>query len=653
MTLRNAGSTEAQTLAMQLQQRETELRMLQEVTELVSGDYDLQTVFDRAAASALDLIGADTVTIAVLSPDQTHYTYRAVAGENATELLNVTLPIELGICGWVLRHRKPWWRDTLQQLEPSERNRWETRASGAILVPLSGRRQFLGGIAGLTRHGGDPFSQRDFDMLSLFAGQVSIAIENAMMVEEISSSRERAEAFREKLEAANARLKRTNTDLQRLAVQDPLTGLPNRTLIMDRLQQAMHEARRNAQNMALIMIDLDHFKEVNDTLGHGAGDDLLIGVGRGLGAVLRERDTLGRLGGDEFAVVLPDTDRHSAETVVEKLQAALREPVPVERNSFSISASMGIALYPEHGEDASILMKCADVAMYQAKRNRNDSAVYDPFSDLHKPDRLEMLQDLREAIQQQGIGIALQPKLDLHSNRITGMEVLARWIHPQRGVVPPYEFIPVLEHTGLIRPFTLQILEKAIRFCKLCLTRGYPLRIAVNLSVHNLRDDKLPEQIEELLARHQIDRHLLTLEITESDIMNEPERSLGILSTLHRMGIALSVDDFGTGYSSLSYLKRLPVNQLKVDRSFVSNMTAGGDDAMIVRSTIDLAHNLGLTTVAEGVETEAVLDQLREMGCDLAQGYMISRPLSPDDLLSYLDAGEWMVSQTPPLQDNG
>jgi len=523
-------------------------------------------------------------------------------------------------------------------------NRVLATAGTVILVPLNGRRRFLGGIAGINKQGGGDFDQRDFELLSLFASQVTVAIENAMILEQLNTAGRRAEAYREKLEVLNARLKRTNSDLQRLAVRDPLTGLPNRTLIMDRLRQAMREAHRNEQNMALIMLDLDHFKEVNDTLGHSVGDNLLVGVGRSLGSVLREPDTLGRLGGDEFAIVLPDTDRESITTVVDKLQSALREPIRVDHNSFSVGASMGVALYPDHGEDASSLLKCADVAMYSAKRTRGDYAVYDPLEDQHNPDRLEMLQDLRTAIQEEAMSIAFQPKLDLRTNRVTGIEALARWIYPQRGVVPPFEFIPVVEHTGLIKPFTLQILDKAVAFCRQCVDKGYLLDVAVNLSAHNLRDPNLPEQIGDILLRHNLDKRFLTLEITESAIMHEPERSLDILNALDRMGVDLSIDDFGTGYSSLSYLKRLPVKQLKIDRSFVGDLIDDRDDAMIVRSTIDLAHNLGLSTVAEGVETEEILERLLEMGCDLAQGYLISRPLSADDLLSYLASGEWKVS---------
>lgn len=642
--IKPAADPDTVTLRQQLLQREAEIRMLRQVTELVGSEYNLQKVLDLVATSARDLIRADTVAIPILSSDQTTYTYRGAAGKHAEELLNASLPIDIGVCGWVFRHHRPWWHGVLDELSEQERNRWEQEAGTLILVPLEGRHHFLGGIAGINKQGGGEFDKRDFDLLKMFAGQVAVAIENAMFFEQLNTAKQHAESYRERLEALNARLKRTNTDLQRLAVQDPLTGLPNRTLILDRLQQAMREARRNKQSMALIMIDLDHFKEINDTLGHGVGDHLLVGVSKSLGTALREQDTLGRLGGDEFAIVLPNTGQEAALTVAEKLKATLDAPVRVDKNSFSVGASMGIALYPTHGEDPSALLKCADVAMYLAKRNRDDFTVYDPADDQHNPDRLELLQDLRTAIQQRALGIAFQPTFDLRTDGITGMEALARWAHPLRGVIPPYEFIPVLEHTGLIKEFTLQILDKAAAYCRQCLDKGYRLSIAVNLSMYNVRDETLPAQIGEILTRYGLERRFLTIEITESAIMYDPERSLDTLNSLDRMGVRLSVDDFGTGYSSLSYLKRLPVKQLKIDRSFVADMTKDKDNAMIVRSTIELAHNLGLSTVAEGVENREVLQQLIDMGCDQVQGYLISRPLSPDDMLSYLDAGEWKLS---------
>lgn len=630
-------------MEFELQQKEAEIAMLKEVTEVIASEYSLQKVFNLVASRARDLIQAQTLAIPILSIDQSTYTYRAAIGTSADELLDATLPIDIGICGWVLRHRKAWWRGILDQLNGNERNQWEQKAGTIILVPLIGKRQFLGGIAGINKAGGGEFNARDLDLLTMFASQVSIAIENAMFFEELDAAKQRAEAYREKLQDSNRRLSRSNEDLQHLAVHDSLTGLPNRTLILDRMQQGILTARRNQHSMALIMIDLDHFKEVNDILGHPVGDKLLLGVGKGFQAVLREPDTLGRLGGDEFAAVLPQADRDAALIVAGKLQATLQKPVQVDGNSLSIGASMGIAVYPGHGADPSALLKCADVAMYVAKRNSDDYCVYNPAHDGYKPDRLALVRDLRTAIQRQEIGIAFQPKLGLNSRLITGVEALARWSHPERGIIPPYDFIPVLEQTGLIKPFTLQILEKSVRYCKDYREKGYELGVAVNLSMHSLRDENLPRQIAEILDRFQLGEHCLTLEITESAIMHDAECSLDILTKLDKMGIGLSVDDFGTGYSSLSYLKRLPVQQLKIDRSFVSDMIDDKDDAMIVRSTIDLAHNLGLNTVAEGVETEETLQALEAMGCDLAQGYLISRPLSHDDLLSYLQAGEWSV----------
>ena len=647
-----AAQDELRKLQSRLEEKEAEISMLREISEVIGSEYNLQKVFDLVADRARDLLHAETVMIPVLSPDQKTYCYRAACGVNADELLFAELPIEIGICGWVLRHRQAWWQGALGQLDESERNKWEKEAGNLLLVPLVGKRQFLGGIACINKIGEKNFSARDFDLLSMFASQVSIAIENALFFEELNAARQSSEAYREKLVEANRKLSISNEELQHFAVHDPLTALPNRTLVLDRLQQAILTAKRNHHTMALIMIDLDHFKEVNDTLGHSVGDELLVGVGRRFETALREPDTLGRLGGDEFAVVLPQADREAALTVTGKLQAALQHPLEIEHNSFSVAASMGIAVYPEHGDDPSTLLKSADVAMYVAKRNRDEYTIYNPEHDNYNANRLELLHDLRAAIQQRDIGIAFQPKLELDSKVITGVEALARWTHPKRGIIPPNEFIPVLEQTGLIKTFTLQILEKAASYCKRCQNKGFQLSVAVNLSMHNLRDTNLPQQIASILDRYHLDKQFLVLEITESAIMHDPELSLDILTELNNMGVQLSVDDFGTGYSSLSYLKRLPVQQLKIDRSFVRDMIDDRDDAMIVRSTIDLAHNLGLNTVAEGVESQQVLDTLKKMRCDHAQGYLISRPLSPDDFMSYLQAGEWNVLALPEMEES-
>ncbi|MGD2112233.1 MAG: EAL domain-containing protein [Gammaproteobacteria bacterium] len=632
-----------QSLAAQLRRRQQEIHLLSEITQMICSEHHLQRVFDLVASSALQLLQVETVSIPILSEDRRSYTYRAACGVNAGELLGAELPIEVGLCGWVLRHRRAWWRGAPEMLDANERNQWEKEAGSVILVPLIGKQRFLGGIACINRLDGREFGAEDMELLSLFAGQVSIAIENAMSFEELQAARLAAEAYREKLERLNQRLIAANRELKHLAVHDPLTGLPNRTLIMDRLQQSMITARQGAQDVALIMIDLDHFKEVNDSLGHATGDQLLIRIGGLFRGVLREEDTIGRLGGDEFAVVIPAAGKHEALAVAGKLGATLKTPVLVGKTVCSVGASMGIAICPEHGEHPSVLLKCADVAMYIAKRNRNDIAVYDEALDTNHPERLDLISDLRVAIQQRIISAAFQPKLDIQSGMIVGAEALARWERPQHGPVSPVEFVPILEQTGLIKPFTLQIVEHAVRFCRQCVQAGYELSVAVNLSVHNLRDPRLPELVGEILSRHGLDARLLTLEITESAVMTDPEQCQAILTRLHGMGVSLSIDDFGTGYSSLSYLKRMPVQKLKIDRSFVRDMVRDSDDAIIVRSTIDLAHNLGLKTIAEGVETEETLAVLQAMHCDMVQGYLISRPLAAQEFLDFLKAGDWRV----------
>ncbi|MEZ5543562.1 MAG: EAL domain-containing protein [Pseudomonadota bacterium] len=632
-----------QSLAAQLRRKEQEFQLLSQITQMVGSEHNLQKVFDTVASSARELLRVETVAIPILSDDGMRYTYRAACGVNADDLRDTELPVEVGLCGWVLRHRRAWWQGLTEALAERDGNRWEGDGAAVILVPLVGKHRFLGGIACMRKVDGQAFAAEDLELLTLFAGQVSIAIENAMAFEELQAARLAADAYRDKLERLNQKLIAANRELKHLAVHDPLTGLPNRTLVLDRLEQSIISARHNGEGVALIMIDLDHFKEVNDTLGHGTGDQLLIKIGELFRNVLCEEDTIGRLGGDEFAVVIPAAGKNEALAVAERLGAALKTPVLIGQTACSVGASMGIAVCPEHGAHPSALMKCADVAMYIAKRNRNDIFIYDEAMDTNRPERLELVRDLHLAIQQWEIDAAFQPKLDLQTGLIIGAEALARWTRPGHGLVSPVEFIPILEQTGLIKPFTLQMVEHAVRFCKLCVQSGYRIGVAVNLSAHNLRDPRLPEQVGEILSYHGLAGNLLTLEITESAVMMDPELSFEILSRLHAMGLQLSIDDFGTGYSSLSYLKRMPVQKLKIDRSFVRDMVRDSDDAIIVRSTIDLAHNLGLKTIAEGVETEETLEVLRGMRCDMVQGYLISRPLAPRDFLAFLGDSDWQV----------
>jgi diguanylate cyclase (GGDEF)-like protein len=421
------------------------------------------------------------------------------------------------------------------------------------------------------------------------------------------------------------------------ALHDALTGLPNRTLFRDRVDQAVRGALRTGTRAAVLLIDLDRFKEINDTLGHHTGDALLKQVGPRLQGALRESDTMARLGGDEFAILLPGIPGAlGAATVAEKLTEALHEPFLLEGITVPADASIGIALYPDHGRDADTLMQRADVAMYNAKGNHRAYAVYAPEQDDYSPDRLALVGELREAIAGGALVLHYQPKFDLRAGTLTGAEALVRWEHPTRGPIPPGDFIPLAEHTGLIRPLTLWVLDAALRQCRAWRDEGFEVAVAVNVSAHDLTSGELPGDVGRLLGRWGVPARALRIEITESAMMADPLRARDVLETLRDMGVALAVDDFGTGHSSLAYLKRLPVDELKIDRSFVINMASDENDAVIVRSTVALAHNLGLRVVAEGVETAGAAHTLRQLGCDLAQGYFYSRPLPPAGLTALL-----------------
>jgi diguanylate cyclase (GGDEF)-like protein/PAS domain S-box-containing protein len=434
--------------------------------------------------------------------------------------------------------------------------------------------------------------------------------------------------------------------LEYQALHDTLTDLPNRTLVLDRLNQAIHAADRENRPLALLLMDLDRFKEVNDALGHHHGDLLLKQVGPRVLSVIRESDTIARLGGDEFAVLLPATDLIGATVAARKILEALARPFVVEGIFLDIGASIGIALFPEHGEDVDILMRRADVAMYQAKQTGAGFSVYVSEHDRHSPHRLALMGELRHAVEREELVLHYQPKVDLKTRRTVGVEALVRWQHPEHGLIPPDQFITVAEHTGVIKPLTLWVLGEAARQGSAWHRAGMEISVAVNLSARNLHDLQLPDQIAELLRTWKLPPAGLDLEITESAIMADPSRATEILMRLRAMGIRFSIDDFGAGYSSLSYLRKLPAIEVKVDKSFIIGMAASEDDAVIVRSTIDLAHNLGLKVTAEGVESRDILNRLVAMGCDAAQGYFISRPVPAADLTRWLNSPPWGVKKS-------
>jgi diguanylate cyclase (GGDEF)-like protein len=434
--------------------------------------------------------------------------------------------------------------------------------------------------------------------------------------------------------------RRASNDLQQKvaenqyqALHDVLTGLPNRGVFRDRVRQALAQAHRDKTIVAVMLMDLDRFKEINDTLGHHHGDLLLQQIGPRLQSVLRETDTVARLGGDEFAVLLPGlNDAAAAIHVADKMRGVLKRNFLVGELTLHVDASVGIALHPGHGNDVDTLLQRADVAMYMAKAAGTGREVYTADKDEHSPTRLALIGELRQAIDAGQLILHYQPKVDLMSGDVVGVEALVRWDHPTRGFLPPGVFVPLSEHTGLIEPMTLKILDQALKQSRDWDNAGFPLKMSVNLSVRNLLDPQLPGKIEHMLQKWGVPANRLELELTETSIMQDPRRASGCLDALHALGVRIAIDDFGTGYSSLFYLKRLPISVLKIDKSFILNMPSNDNDAAIVRSIIDLAHNLGIEVVAEGVETEEVRNHLRALGCDLSQGYYHGRPIPAEDL---------------------
>jgi diguanylate cyclase (GGDEF)-like protein len=426
-------------------------------------------------------------------------------------------------------------------------------------------------------------------------------------------------------------------DNEFVMLHDALTELPNRLLFHDRVHQAILASTRAGNRTAVIVLDVDRFKEINDALGHHMGDLLLHELGTRLKDTLRRSDSVARLGGDEFAILLPgiegDMDAFAA---AEKIRAALAEPIGMRDINLEVEASAGIAVFPDHGPDPETLLQHADVAMYNAKRAQSGCELYAETRHEFSPSRLWLVQELRNGIAAGQIVLHYQPKIRMSDNRVVGVEALARWNHPERGLITPDNFIPLAEHTGLIRPLTQRVLEMAIDQCAAWRTRGFDLSMAVNLSPRNLVDHELPHQIQRMLDERGLHTGLLELELTEDSIMSDPRRAREILARLDEMGVWLAIDDFGTGYSSLAYLKQLPVTTLKVDRSFVSTMDRNEDDAVIVRSTIALGRNLGLRVVAEGVESGPVMDELRGLGCEEVQGYFVSRPVPAPALEDWL-----------------
>jgi len=420
------------------------------------------------------------------------------------------------------------------------------------------------------------------------------------------------------------------------ALTDTLTGLPNRKMLTERTQEALG----GHDDVALLLFDLDRFKEVNDTLGHHVGDQLLEVVAVRLARASRDGDTVARLGGDEFAVLLPATDRVTAEQTARRLLDEMCAPLVLGGLLVDVGASVGVAVAPEDGTDLDVLLQHADVAMYLAKEGGGGVESYDVSRDRNTTGRLVMLGELRRAVAGEELEVHYQPKADLQTGRVDGVEALVRWRHPERGLVPPDDFIPLAESSGLIEAVTAHVLDAALGQVAAWAGQGLELSVAVNVSVRDLAGGKLVSHVTAALARHRVPASALILEVTEGSLFADSHRAAATLRQLDVLGVTLSLDDFGTGYSSLGHLRRLPVREIKVDRSFVRRMATDPRDHAIVRSVVDLARGLGMRVVAEGVEDQCTWDALREMGCACAQGWHLSRALPAHVLTPWLLARE-------------
>jgi len=421
-----------------------------------------------------------------------------------------------------------------------------------------------------------------------------------------------------------------------LAYRDPLTTLPNRAMFAERLDAALAAMPGNG-SVAVILMDLDHFKYVNDTLGHEIGDMLLREAGRRLSeAMNRPGCTVARLGGDEFAILLPGEFASGAQRIAATLLRALEAPMTLQGHFVDVRASAGIAACPEHARESSTLLRQADIAMYAAKRNHLGIIVWDERYDDHGHQRLSLMSDLRQAVDGNELSLVYQPKAPLAGGNAHYVEALVRWRHPTRGAVAPCDFIPFAEQTGYIRAITQWVLTHAIAQCASWCSEGLPINVSINLSARDVMDDTLPDRVSGLLRGNDCAGQWISFEITESVILDDPGRAVENLNRLSALGCKLSIDDYGTGYSSLAYLRKLPLHELKIDKSFVLGMVRDASDSVIVRSTIELAHNMGLVVVAEGVEDEATLERLRALGCDMVQGFFLSRPLPASEVPAWM-----------------
>jgi len=610
----------------ELKDREAEIDLLQQTFRLIASELNIEKIFDSVSQRALQLVQAESVLIPIIDKDSSTYTYRGGAGVNSQEIIGETLSVDYGVCGWVWKHKKAWWRGVLNELSEEERNRWEKEAGSLILVPLQGRKRFLGGIVATNKKDGLEFTRRDLNTLSMFAGIVSIAIENALAVREMEDIQNNLVEHQLKLERLNRKYSESSHKVEQLSLYDSLTGLPNRTLLRDRLNNQLYISKTQKLILSIILIDIDHFKAINDALGHDNGDQILIEFCKRIQESLNPNETFSRLGSDEFILILPETGQSKTVKRAKKILSDLDEPFLINNSELSIKASIGISLFPIHGKDRSTLLRHADIALNIAKKSNSALHIFEDKKDETDDSHLSLSIDINNAIKNNEFELYYQPKIDIKTNTLISAEALGRWRHPSRGSVSPVIFIDALEQYNLIDQYTYNAIEKVAHNINRWTTAGYNIKVAVNISTKTLMNPDFVNQVQARISDFSIYRRMV-FEITESLFLSDYDHVFDSLTRIRALGIDLSIDDFGTGYSSLSRLKKLPVNELKIDQSFIKDMSDNIDDEIIVRAIIDLAHNLGLSVVAEGVETREIMNKLNKLGCDIAQGYLISKPI--------------------------
>jgi len=620
----------------ELKERESEIELLQDTFKLVASELNLEKVFDTVARRALQLVDAETILIPTLDKNNSTYTYSGGAGANADEIIGESLPLDFGVCGWVWKHKKSWWRGVLDELSEQERNQWEKEAGTLILVPLQGRKSFLGGIAAINKKDGLEFTRRDLNMLSMFSGIVSIAIENAISVKELEDTQSNLLEHQRRIEKLNKQFSESSQKVEQLTLYDSLTGLPNRTLFRDRIKTQLLIAGEEDYTLAIILIDINNFKAMNDALGHENGDQILIEFCNRINESLAPSETFSRLGSDEFILIVPETTSFKTIAKVDLLAKRLEDDFSINNHDrLNIKASFGISFFPEHGKDRSLLLRHADIALHAAKKSNSSFHIYDEIEDQINDTHVSLAVDIGDALNEKQFELYYQPKIDIRTNSIISAEALGRWKHPTKGFIPPDIFIDALEQYNSIDKYTYNAIDEAIEDIKHWISMGHNVKVAINISTQTLMNPDFINQIENKITDFSISKRII-FEITESLFLSNQEFVFDSLTRLRSLGIELSIDDFGTGYSSLSRLKKLPVNELKIDQSFIKDMNESADDQIIVRSIIDLAHNLGLTVVAEGVETKEILERLNKLGCDIAQGYYISRPIPAVEFEDFL-----------------